>query len=392
MKKQSVLQSMSRGHRYLIYHFFIAYFAMGVYLTLIGSELPLIKAEYQISYRVGGMMMSAQAIGYLIVGAFAGILPRYLGAKKTSLILNNVAFIGLVFMMMTGNPAILLFSMLLTGVSKGSTCNFGNQIVSTLSGNNAGLLNLTQAFFAIGACIAPLIAMACGASWRASLIISVVIGIANLLYGSRMEIGPEAYAQENKKLEFGFFKTKLFWICALILVCYLAIESSIMGWLVTFFIDSGTASDATAQLITTALWGALLVGRFVCAWLASRFKPYQMIAVMTPGIAVSFTALMISHTLIPMAISAIGLGLFMSGIYGTAIAGSGDLAERYPMCMGMFVAIPGIGSAVAPSAIGTIADHIGIRGGMCFLYVLIVILIIMTILQVVYHKKRKMAE
>ena len=159
MKKQSVLKSLSRDNQYLVRNFFIAYFVMGMYLILIGSALPEIKAEYQIDYQVGGMMLSVQSVGYLVTGAFVGIVPRYLGAKRTYLILSNLAFLGLVLMMVTGNPVLLLLAMLMTGISKGSTCNFGNQFVSCLTNSDAGALNLVQAFFAIGACVAPMIAM-----------------------------------------------------------------------------------------------------------------------------------------------------------------------------------------------------------------------------------------
>ena len=124
MKKQSVLKSLSRDNQYLVRNFFIAYFVMGMYLILIGSALPEIKAEYQIDYQVGGMMLSVQSVGYLVTGAFVGIVPRYLGAKQTYLILSNLAFLGLVLMMVTGNPVLLLLAMLMTGISKGSTCNF----------------------------------------------------------------------------------------------------------------------------------------------------------------------------------------------------------------------------------------------------------------------------
>ena len=43
------IREMSRRQRYLIADIFIAYFAMGLYLILIGSALPSIKAEYGFS-------------------------------------------------------------------------------------------------------------------------------------------------------------------------------------------------------------------------------------------------------------------------------------------------------------------------------------------------------
>ena len=390
MKKQSVLKSLSRDNQYLVRNFFIAYFVMGMYLILIGSALPEIKAEYQIDYQVGGMMLSVQSVGYLVTGAFVGIVPRYLGAKRTYLILSNLAFLGLVLMMVTGNPVLLLLAMLMTGISKGSTCNFGNQFVSTMSGSNASLLNLAQAFFAVGACAAPLVAMVCGSSWRLAFAITIAVGIVMFLHGLRVEIGPDAYVREEDtgKVDFGFFRTKVFWLCAALIMSYLAIEGSVMGWLVTYFVDSGAAKESTAQLLATALWGALLVGRFASAWLSTRFRPHHMIAVMALGVAVCFTGLMVSHTMVPMTVSTIGLGLFMAGMYGTTLGGSENLMEKYPMCMGMFIAIPGIGAALTQSAIGTIADSIGIRGGMCVLYVLVALLLLVSAINLIYQKKR----
>ena len=384
------LKDMSKRQRYLIYDFFIAYFAMGLYLILIGSALPSIKADYGISYRIGGLMMSAQQIGYLVTGVCVSMIAQRLSVKAVYLGFGILAFVGLALMMVTGNPFVLLFAMLLTGICKGSTCNFGNQLVSTMSGSNASLLNLAQAFFAVGACAAPLVAMVCGTSWRLAFAITIAVGIVMFLHGMRVEIRPEDSVsnEDSETVDFGFFRTKIFWLCAALIMSYLAIEGSVMGWLVTYFVDSGVAKESTAQLLATALWGALLVGRFASAWLSTRFRPHHMIAVMSLGVAVCFTGLMMSHTLVPMTVSAIGLGLFMAGMYGTALGGSENLMEKYPMCMGMFIAIPGIGAALTQSAIGTIADHIGIRGGMCFLYVLVAVLLVAAALFFVYHQKK----
>lgn len=385
------IREMSRRQRYLIADIFIAYFAMGLYLILIGSALPSIKAEYGISYGVGGMMMSAQQVGYLVIGIFTSLLARRFPVKAVYLGLGILAFIGLALMMVSGNPFVLLFAMLLTGVCKGSTCNFGNQMVSTLSGSNASLLNLAQAFFAVGACAAPLVAMVCGASWRSAFAITIAVGAVMFVHGLRVTIGPDAYVRESAagSVDFGFFRTKIFWLCTVLLLCYLAIEGSVMGWLVTYFVDSGAASEAAAQLLATALWGALLIGRFACAWLSTRFQPHHMIAVMALGVAVCFTGLMVSRTIVPMAVSTMGLGLFMAGMYGTTLGGSENLMERYPMCMGMFIAVPGIGAAVTQSAIGAIADRIGIHGGMSFLYVLVAALLAAAALFFVYHQRKQ---
>lgn len=390
MGKTSAMQSMSKSHRYLMRDIFLAYLVMGIYLTLIGSALPAIKKEYHISYQVGGWMMSAQQIGYLIMGIVVSLAAKKLGAKQTYLFFGVLAFVGLAFMTVIGNPIVLIFAMLLTGICKGSTANIGNQITSTVSNNDSSLLNLAQAFFAIGACAAPLIAMVCGASWRMAFGITIALGVVSFVHGLRTQIGPEAFKVEETagKPDLRFFEKKIFWICCVLLLCYLAFEASVMGWLVTFFIDSGAVNAQTAQLLATALWGALLIGRFASAWFATRFSPQQMICVMTVGTAICFSVMMFSHSLIPMAIGTFGVGLFMAGMYGTTLGGSDNLIGQYPMCMGMFIVIPGVGSAVTQSAIGAIADRIGIRGGMYVLYVLVALMLAATVLFVAHGKKK----
>ena len=162
-----------------------------------------------------------------------------------------------------------------------------------------------------------------------------------------------------------------------------------MGWLVTFFVDSGTVDSAAAQLLTSALWIALLVGRFTSSFLARRFRPYQMITVMVIGIAAFFALMMGSSALVPMTIGTIGLGLCMAGMYGTIVANGGDLFDRYPMCMGVFVTIPGIGATIAPSVIGMISDQLGIRGGMSVLFVPAVLLLLVGACNLAYQKAHR---
>lgn len=390
MGKTSVMQSMSKSHRYLMWDIFLAYLAMGIYLTLIGSALPSIKEEYHISYQVGGWMMSAQQIGYLIMGVGVSLAAKRLGAKRTYLFFGVLAFVGLALMMVVGNPVVLIFAMMLTGICKGSTTNIGNHITSRISNNDSSLLNLAQAFFAIGACAAPIIAMVCGASWRMAFGITIALGIVSLFHGLRTQIGPVEFQVEDNtgKMNLGFFRKPIFWICCVLILSYLAFEASVIGWLVTFFVDSGAVNAQTAQLLATALWGALLIGRFASAWFATKFSPQQMLCVMTVGTAICFSVMMFSHSLVPMAVGTFGVGLFMAGLYGTTLGGSDNLIGQYPMCMGMFIAIPGIGSAVTQSVIGAIADRVGIRGGMYVLYVLIALMLAATVLFVLHQKKK----
>ena len=209
--------------------------SMGIYLLLIGAVLPMIRAEYGLSYKLSGIMMGVQSAGYFLAGLAAPLLPGWFGIKKTYLVLANLALAGLGMIMFTGSPFLLLCAMLMTGLSKGSCGNYNNSIVSNLSGNDASKLNLLQACFAVGACIAPLIAFVCGDSWRMAFTLEIAIGIVILLYCLGMKIEDDAYPAPGRGsgMDLGFFTSKVFWICAAFLSCYMAIEACIMGFLVT---------------------------------------------------------------------------------------------------------------------------------------------------------------
>ena len=86
-----------------------------------------------------------------------------------------------------------------------------------------------------------------------------------------------------------------------------------MGWLTSFYIDSGVLAADAAQIITSLLWVSLLIGRFSCSVIAAKFRPWQMITVMCFGVA-AFLVLLVTGTTLPiLAVATIGLGLCMSG-------------------------------------------------------------------------------
>lgn len=159
-----------------------------------------------------------------------------------------------------------------------------------------------------------------------------------------------------------------------------------MGWLTSFYVDSGTLQADAAQVVTSLLWVALLIGRFACSVIAAHHKPWQMILVMCIGIGV-FLALMVGTTVLPLLlIGTIGLGLCMSGMYGTSVSNAGDIFIRYPSAMGLFVTLTGIGAAVAPTVVGLVSDRIGIRWGFASLLIAAVFLIIAAVINARYFK------
>lgn len=225
---------------------------MGIAMTMIGAVLPQIAGEYGLDYSFSGLMLSVQSAGYFIAGLAAGYLPRYFGARKCYVGLGAMAFIGLWLLMHTSQPFLLLLAMLLTGISKGSGNNFTNQFTANISQGDTGRLNFMHAFYPVGACIAPLLVIACGASWRTAFRIVIVFGVLYLLHAMVMRVSHRASgnaAIQNGKNDYSFFKLKIFWACAGMMSIYVAFESALSGWLVTYFVNGTAISESTAQIL-----------------------------------------------------------------------------------------------------------------------------------------------
>lgn len=94
-----------------------------------------------------------------------------------------------------------------------------------------------------------------------------------------------------------------------------------------------------------------------------------MILTLCSGIVIFLGILLLSTSLIPMLFGTVGLGLALSGMYGTTVANAGGIFGEYPLAMSVFAIISGLGSVITPSIIGAIAANAGIRAGMAVLLI-----------------------
>ena len=172
----------------------------------------------------------------------------------------------------------------------------------------------------------------------------------------------------GKQADFGFFRNKLFWLTVLFSLCYMSVETSVTGWMVSFFTESGAASESFSLILNGLFWSSILLGRFACAALSARISTSRLLVLLSGGMLIFFLCLMLSHSLVFMVASTIGFGLSVSGMYATAIANGGEIFQRYPFALGYYTTIAGSAGIVMPSVIGLLADRFGIRTGMSILF------------------------
>lgn len=374
----------------LMYTVYFAFFVSGMMNTLIGTILPFMKAEYNMSYVLSGAVISAHQIGNFFALLISGFLPYLIGRKKSTVMLSLGFVIGFLLMTLTGNPLFLLLAFLLTGIGRGTMSNITNVVMSDIAENKTASLNLLHASFAIGAFLAPFLAIfttsVFGVHWRISLWTVVVLEVLVMIFFGRSSLS--GMSTEKKKDEAtGFYKSKAYWLNTAILFFYLCSEASIMGWLVTYFTDSGILSPSLAQTTSSALWIFILIGRLLCAFVSTKLNKNFLLVLLGVFQIVFFMLMVSTKNYVFIYMSIFGFGLAMSGTYPTVLATMNPKFNASTIAVGTTIATATLGAISMPIIVGAVAQKIGIAGGLTTISIALVCMFALILVKFISGKK-----
>ena len=88
MEKKGFFVSLGKRKLGVVLNLFYAYMSLGLVLIMLGAILPDLKADYALSYQVGGALLSVQSVGYVLAGLLAGYLPLLLGIKVSYILIQ----------------------------------------------------------------------------------------------------------------------------------------------------------------------------------------------------------------------------------------------------------------------------------------------------------------
>lgn len=351
----------------------------GMLALSVGSLLPFVRDAKGLNYAFCGLIVSLHSVGNLISSFIAGALPVVIGRKKSILFFNAFFALSYVFIIFGNNNFFIAAAFLLTGMARGATSNFCNAAINELAPGKASILNGLHAMFAIGAFAFPLLLIAMTrnneANWIYACCFMLVMGIISwiLYYIFPVEKDEVAAGKKEKGADFGFFKEPLFYMCAATLFFYLCAEQGVIGWMITYFQDTGLLPASLSQVTASVLWVMILAGRLATAWASTRFKKEKLLLIMGGGIVLFFILLLNSTQTPWILIGIMGFGFSMAGIYPTTVSFAGLVIQKYALAWSFILTTASIGSIVMPSIVGTIAENMGIAAGMSSIIVVIVI-------------------
>ncbi|MDT8305542.1 MAG: MFS transporter [Anaerolineae bacterium] len=344
----------------------VAYLLLGYYayyLNAPGVAMPLLRADLALSYTVGGLHVSALALGMVVAGLVTAPLVRRFGRRAIIWGGSSGMTLGALLFSVGRHSALTLPAIGFMGFA-------GTTLLATLQSSLSDhhgpyrALALTEANVIASATtiMAPLFVggfARTGLGWRTAFVLPT-LAWAILALRARSQQIPET-AQDSSGAHPAASLPRVFWLYWLALVFGVAVEWSIISWGADFLVAAGALARADASLVMSAFFVAMLIGRALGTTLARRAEIVpRLLGAMVTGLAGFLIFWQLPHPVLRIG------GLFIAGL---------GIANMFPylLSIGMDVAgtntdlgsarlTVGAGSAIllAPLTLGWIADRAGI--------------------------------
>lgn len=392
----SFIRRLDKTDRQVLTACFLMFVSSGFLALTMGSVLPGLSAEYGLSDSFSGLLLSLHSAGNLLAGLVSGLIPVYLGQKRSIILLSSLGFLGYSLITLTGLPALLILAFFIIGFGRGSITNFTNRQANLLSGGSPAATNILHACFAVGAIVAPLLfhLLSTAYGWRAGILAVVLICLAVWCNLFRIRIKNDRMDRKDKNnTTLVFLRNPSFLILVGMMFCYLASEYAVNGWLVTYIQSreellsalsaGGMSLTAFSQTMATLLWTVMLTGRLICAAIAPRFGQKKLMMIASFGMALFYALMLRAPSVQLVAISVAGLGLCMAGICPMIYSDAALFTNTYPLATSFLLALGSLGGIVMPTLVGSLADRSGFSAGMGAIFVTIVLLAVFSVLNVI---------
>ena len=341
---------------------FVTFFFSGICTISSGVVVSLLQEEYGFAYGMTGTLLSLLSIGNLLAGLLAGALVGKMGMKPSILLLTIGYAVGYGLMGLTGLPILLALAFFIVGIAKGSVLNTCTILVSGNSADRTRGMNTMHACYACGALLCPfLISAAARVSTTLAVLALAALGLVLWLVYLFTPMAGRAKAKEAVT-DWSFLRSSRFWLLTGLLFCQNAAEQSVVGWMVTYFKDSGIIAGTLAAYTVTVMWGATLIGRLLIAFVFPLKQPRKAMVFMAVFCTAFYFAMMQTHSQLPAILLLFAFAFSMAGMNPTAVASAGKMTTV--TSMGIMLPVASSGAILMPWAIGKVAESAGLAVGM----------------------------
>lgn len=340
----------------------ITFFINGICAISAGVVVSILQEKYGFAYSMTGTLLSLMSVGNLTAGFAMGFLPEKLGMKKTMAILTAGFAVGYAAMMVSGYLPVLAAAFFMLGIAKGSTINCCTILVGDNSKDRTKGMNIMHSCYATGALLCPfIIAGALKAGDWVPMAALAVCGMG--LWTAFLFVPVEKKADTaGGGIDWSFLKSRKFWLLTGLLFCQNGAETSVTGWLVTYFKGNGIISGVLSTYTVTVMWSATLIARMLIAFVIPLKNTSRAMINMGVFCTIFYIALMAANTQAAAIVLLFAFAFSMAGMNPTAVASAGKMTSA--ASMGIMLPAASSGAILMPWVIGVVAERFGIGIGM----------------------------
>ena len=343
---------------------FITFFLSGICAISSGVVVSLLQEMYGFSFAMTGTLLSCMSIGNMAASFISGVLPSKIGTRNTVAILCSGYLIGYLLMTATGAAVVLMAAFVIVGIAKGCALNNCTVLVGNNSANRTKGMSLLHACYACGALICPfVIAWMAGMGQKLPMIAIAVLGrvMWSIFMAAKLP-GHTGQAGQKEKLDLSFLRSAKFWLITGLLFCQNAAETSVTGWLVTYYRNQQILSGALSTYTVTIMWGATLIARLLIAFVFPIKNTFRALSVMGVGCTALYAAMIAANQPVLAVCMLFAFAFAMAGVNPVAVAGVGKIMS--PASMGVLLPTASLGAIMMPWITGLVADGVSLQAGM----------------------------
>ena len=343
---------------------FAVFFLSGICAISSGVIVSILQEMHQFSYGTTGTLLSLMSVGNMAASFAAGILPAKIGTRATVLCLCAGYCIGYLMMSSAGLVGLLMAAFLIVGLAKGCALNTCTVLVGSNSPDRTRGLSIMHACYASGALICPfVIAGLLNINNHLPMIALSAVGVILWIVLMMAKLPGKASAGgAEKRIQLNFLKDKKFWLITALIFCQNAAETSVTGWLVTYYNNQQILSGMMSNYTVTIMWGGTLIARLLIAFVFPVRNTFKALAFMGLGCTLLYAAMMFSATPVSAILMLFAFAFAMAGVNPVAVAGTGKILSAESM--GIMLPVAGTGAIIMPWLIGVVADSVSLQAGM----------------------------
>jgi fucose permease len=354
------------------------YFLIGSVAVLLPSILPLVIQEFDLTLATAGRIFPVMAVGSLIGGMLAGIGSDRFGRRPYLVGSALLVAAGLLLVSFAQSWMLFVGGFLGIGIMQGALSITINALVLDLNARRQGrAVNTLHGLYSLGATISPLLigwALGVAAGWRLVLLGTSLVWLVLGVVSSGFRY-PPLRASEAKTQRFRWNLREHGILLPLFATAFLynGVAWSLLGWIKVYVQQGGMPPGLLSSGILSLFYAALTLGRFACAHLTERLGYGKTLLLCGVGATLAYPLVTFSHYPGRIAAGVFFSGLFLSGLYPTAVAyGTRQFPAHGGAISGSMSAALTLGSMLPPWWTGIVADTRSLSFAIGLNYILVV--------------------